>query len=93
MVGEAGCLDMHNVKRFGLDEKAWIIRPRKNADFQLREIDDKIALYLALCEQCGGTEKLWDEWCELLNDKVGTFHSADDVSRRHWIYLLGLPGD
>jgi len=89
LVGEAGCLDMHNVERFDLDEKAWFIRPRKNPAAQVREIDDKCELYLHLCDACGGTEKLWNEWCEHLNDRVSTFEGADDVSRRHVKYLLG----
>lgn len=93
VVGDGGCLDMHNVARFDLKPQVWFIRGRKNLGDQVREIDDKIALYLKLCELCGGSEKLWDDWCEYLNDKVGTFHNADDVSRRHWIYLLDLPGD
>ena len=93
VVGTAGCLDMHNIERFDLEPKVWIIRPRKDAAAQVREIDDKIAMYLKLIELCGGSEKLWDEWCEHLNDRVGTFHNAEDVSRRHYIYLLDLPGD
>lgn len=93
LVGDAGCLDMHNIERFDLEPKVWFIRPRKNAAAQVREVDDKIALYLKLCQLCGGSEQLWDDWCEYLNDRVGTFHSADDVSRRHYIYLLDLPAD
>ncbi len=93
LVGDAGCLDMHNIERFGLDPSVWIVRPRKKVDAQMREIDDKIDLYLRLCEACGGTQQLWDDWCEYLNEKVSTFDSADDVSRRHYIYLLDLPGD
>jgi len=93
MVGEAGCLDMHNIARFDLDPKVWVIRPRVDPDAQVREIDDKIELYLHLCALCGGSETLWDEWCEHLNDRVGTFHNADDVSRRHWVYVLDLQGD
>lgn len=93
LTGHSGCLDMHNIERFGLDAKVWEVRSRKKLADQIAEIDDKISLYLRLIDACGGPEKLWDDWCEALNDKVGTFHSADDVSRRHWIYLLGLPGD
>ena len=93
LTGQAGCLDMHNIERFGLDESVWKVRPRKNVDAQLREIDDKITVYLKLCEACGGSEYLWDTWCEYLNERVGTFHNADDVSRRHYIYLLDIPGE
>jgi len=91
--GKAGCLDMHNIVRYGLDVKMLTIPKRKNIADQMQVIDDFINHYLSVCELCGGTEYLWDEWCRVLNDKVGTFHSADDVSRRHYIYLLDLPGD
>lgn len=93
LTGHAGCLDMHNVERFNLDSTVLQIPRRKKLADQLAVIDNRIAFYLRLCELCGGSERLWDEWCELLNDKVSTFHDAEDVSRRHWIYLLGLPGD
>jgi len=93
LVGDAGCLDMHNIERFGLDVNVWRIPNLKDTDKQVAAVDDKISLYLHLCEMCGGSERLWDEWCEVLNDKIGTFTSADDVSRRHWIYLLDIPGD
>jgi hypothetical protein len=89
LTGDAGCLDMHNIERFELDSKVWRIRILKNAADQAREIDDKITLYLALCEACGGSEYLWNTWCEHLNDRVRTFVDADDVSRRHYAYLLG----
>jgi hypothetical protein len=92
LTGEAGCLDMHNVKRFGLDVSAWKIRTLVDTDAQLREIDDKINYYLALVDACGGSMKLWNDWCEYLNDKVSTFTSADDVSRRHFTYLNGEQG-
>ena len=93
VVGEAGCLDMHNIERFDLDPSVWYVRKLRNVHDQVVEIDNKIALYLQLCLLCGGSEKLWNEWCEHLNDRVGTFTSADDVSRRHYIYLLDLSGD
>lgn len=89
VTGDAGCLDMHNIKRFGLDERAWKIRPRRDPAAQIREIDDKIHLYLRLCDTCGGSEKLWDDWCHWLADRVGTFENAEDVSRRHFTYLTG----
>lgn len=91
--GDGGCLDMHNIERFQLDTRHLTIPNRAKLADQLQVIDDSISFYLKLCEQCGGSEKLWDEWCEVVNDRVSTFHNADDVSRRHYIYLLDLPGD
>lgn len=93
VTGDAGCLDMHNIEKYQLDARHLNVPKRKLMADQVQATDDSIAFYLDLCERCGGSEKLWDEWCNLLNDKVGTFHNADDVSRRHWIYLLDLPAD
>ena len=91
--GKAGCLDMHNITRYGLDAKVFTVPKRVDIAAQMQAIDDTINHYLSLCDLCGGTEYLWNEWCRILADKVGTFHNADDVSRRHYIYLLDLPGD
>lgn len=91
--GVCGCLDMHNVERFGLSPKAWHIRPRVNPQEQLVEIDAKIALYMGLVDECGGAEELWNDWCTHVANTVSTFDGPGDVSRRHYIYLLDLPGD
>lgn len=91
LTGQAGCLDMHNVARFDLDERVWTVRNLADPADQMREIDDKIALYLDLCELCGGSETLWDEWCHYVAERVSTFDGADDVSRRHYTYLTGRP--
>jgi hypothetical protein len=91
--GKAGCLDMHNIERYGLDAKVFQVPARVKLADQMQAIDDTINHYLSLCELCGGTEYLWDEWCRVLADKVSTFDGPEDVSRRHYIYLLSLPGD
>lgn len=88
LTGRAGCLDMHNIARFGLTPATWRIRNLVDPADQMREIDDKITLYLSLCDACGGSEYLWDSWCEHLADTVGTFRDGDDVSRRHYTYLM-----
>jgi hypothetical protein len=88
LCGTVGCLDMHNIKRFQLDAKTLTIPKRVCPAKQLQVIDDSISFYIALCKQCGGTEKLWDEWCELLADKVSTFKDGAEVSRRHYTYLI-----
>jgi hypothetical protein len=85
--GKGGCLDMHNVERYGLDASAWQVPKRKDLAAQMQAIDDTINHYLSLCDLCGGTEYLWDEWCRILAAKVGTIADADDASRRHVTYL------
>jgi len=85
--GKAGCLDMHNIERFGLNADVWKVPTRKKLADQMQVIDDTINLYLKLCELCGTPEALWDDWCEVLAGKVSTFNGAEDVSRRHFDYL------
>jgi hypothetical protein len=89
LTGAAGCLDMHNVARFGLTPDEWSVRKYVDPVKQLQEIDSRIEHYLELIDACGGSEQLWDEWCMHLANKVSTFEDADDVSRRHVTYLTG----
>ncbi len=37
--GKAGCLDMHNIKRFGLNAKVWTVPKRKDIGDQRQAID------------------------------------------------------
>lgn len=85
--GKGGCLDMHNIERLGLDARVWQVPKRKNVWDQMRVIDETINRYLDLCRTCGGSEVLWDEWCEHVASRVGTLKDGDDVSRRHYTYL------
>jgi hypothetical protein len=89
LMGEAGCMDMHNLARFGIEDREFNIPVRKDPDAQLREIDTAIEHYLWTCERYGGSEKLWDGWCRFLAETYRTYSSADDVSRRHVTYLMG----
>lgn len=87
--GKGGCLDMHNVERYGLDARVWTVPKRVNVADQMQAIDDTINLYLSTCRLCGGVSYLWNEWCRILAAKVGTYQGPEDVSRRHIEYLLG----
>jgi hypothetical protein len=87
--GKGGCLDMHNIERYGLDPKVFVVPRRVDIAKQMQAIDDTINHYLSLCELCGGSEYLWDEWCRIVADRVSTFRGADDVSLRHYAYLMG----
>ena len=86
--GTAGCLDSHNLERFGLQGESFRIRRRATDAAQIQEIDDKISFYLAICDACGGARLLWDEWCHYVYHRRTQFRSAEDVSRRHYTYLL-----
>ena len=89
LVGEAGCIDMHNLARFKLTPDEFDIPSRKDPDEQLRVINESIEHYLWVCETLGGSEALWDGWCEFVANTYKTYRDAEDVSRRHVTYLAG----
>lgn len=74
--GRGGCLDTHNIKRFGLDAK----------DFaNCKNLLPRAELYLRTCERIGGSAYLWDSWCQLVADKYQKVWGGDAeaVSRYH----------
>lgn len=68
---EAACIDVHNMRRFGIDKN------------QLRRM--KVDQYIDLCQDLGGSEYLWNSWCKIVADKKGLnkFETAEEVSRYH----------
>lgn len=89
LVGEAGCIDMHNLARFNLTPDEFDIPKRKDPAKQLAVVHEAIAHYLWVCETLGGSESLWDGWCEFVANTYKTYRDAEDVSRRHVTYLVG----
>lgn len=57
---EVGCLDTHNLRRFGL--KASDFKWGPNARPEL--IRAKVARYVDTCGEFGGSRGLWDSWCD-----------------------------
>ncbi len=83
-IGEAGCLDVHNLKRFGLSASTFKLGKVKY-DTALR----KAQLYLQTIDNLGGTEYLWDSWCEFMADKYPKhYKNANHVSRLHLEYIV-----
>jgi hypothetical protein len=89
LVGEAGCMDMHNLARLGMQAAEFDIPKRRDPAEQLAMIDEAIEHYLWVCEEFGGSEALWDGWCEFVAATYKTYRDAEDVSRRHVTYLSG----
>lgn len=59
--GRSGCIDTHNLMRFNLPLRAFReIHPRSRS----RTVMRKVRLYNETVEACGGTETLWNTWCE-----------------------------
>ncbi len=78
--GLAGCLDTHNLRRFGLSPNICTLRGNLMAPTRARRID----AYLAAVDACGGTESLWDGWCIHLADRdPSRYAHAYDVSELH----------
>ena len=86
--GVSGCLDTHNIARYGLDPK--IVAARKVKRFETAR--KRAAAYNAACVQLGGCESLWDSWCEYVAAQpgYGTALGAEGVSALHCV-ALGLP--
>lgn len=82
--GQIGCLDVHNLRRFGLSKGmfcgsgSWVV------------VIKRIDLYLALCEQIGGAQYLWDSWCEYIAAKYPkVYTNGEAVSRLHVTTICG----
>lgn len=87
--GVSGCLDSHNLARFGLDVRAFRIRPpsEKTGARAERTRAKRCAKYLSTIERCGGTAALWDSWCEYVASLRGD--SAENVSALH-VEAMGI---
>lgn len=100
--GVSACLDSHNIERFGIPYKHL-----KSATFKsartLKTRRKWISRYCDYVEQCGGTESLWDSWCEYvykrpdetgykINGNRTVYKSAFHVSGLH-CESLGLAVD
>lgn len=83
-IGEVGCLDVHNLNRFGLSPNVFKLGKVKY-DTALK----KAKLYTTTLENIGGCEYLWDSWCIFMADKYPKrYTNAEHVSRLHVEYLL-----
>lgn len=77
-----GCLDTHNLERFGLDAES--LRCRK--EWSRARKARAIANYLDLCGRFGGAEYLWDSWCAYVADRQLDLFAgidADSISELH----------
>jgi hypothetical protein len=84
--GRTGCLDTHNLRRFGYGAYAF-------AHLKRRKPAGQLALarkYVAAVAQCGGTGPLWDTWCQYVAERQpARYESAWQVSELHaWAFHL-----
>jgi hypothetical protein len=93
LYGCGGCLDSHNLERFGI-KPARVKSDRLKTAKTLKTKRAVVSEYLDYCEQFGGCARLWDSWCEHLfsvddetgrkmNGNVSPYKSAHHVSALH----------
>ena len=89
--GISGCLDVRNENTYDLQERATRAVPAVSTR---RNRDRKAAAYNALCRRLGGTETLWDAWCDYYaaSGDNEAWETGEDVSAAHCIILGIDPG-
>ncbi len=91
--GISACLDSHNLERFGINPNHIRSSCYKKAKTHKTRVKN-IARYCDYVEKCGGTESLWNSWCDYvfnrpdelglkMNHNVAVYHSAEHVSALH----------
>ena len=83
-IGEVGCLDVHNLNRFGLSASTFKLNKNVTYATALK----KAKLYVQLCIDLGGCGYLWDSWCRYIASKYPkTYKDGDHVSNLHLDYI------
>lgn len=85
--GVGGCIDTHNLARFGYGERAFAVDAKRVKDATLRR---HAARYMGAVDSLGGCESLWDSWCAYVAERQpDRYRDADHVSAYH-LLALGL---
>ena len=88
--GEAGCLDCHNLKQYDVDENTFKVNGKDKGKMTAASFN-KARKYLAVCKEIGGSEVLWNNWCDLVAEKYPKhFEAGDDVSWLHSNAIMGI---
>jgi hypothetical protein len=83
--GSMGCLDVHNLKRFGLSPNTFKLPKKLGYDTALRKAD----FYLETIHKFGGSEYLWNSWCDYVAALYPKkFKDGEHVSKCHIDYLI-----
>jgi len=91
--GLVGCMDVHNIKTYGIDPKTLILNKNLKSLKSLANNRKKIETYITLCHDYG-TENLWNSWCSMIANKYPKdFVDGNHVSEVHYTYLTGEYND
>lgn len=83
LYGRVGCLDTHNLVRFGIPSR------RFRSDLSARRVNKLTHEYVRLCDSLGGCAQLWDGWCEYVGHREGD--SAEHISALHLCCIAPEP--
>jgi hypothetical protein len=89
MAGLVGCMDVHNIKMYGLDIKSLSLAKNPKTSKGIEANNRKVVAYIDMCHDIG-TEKLWNNWCNLLATKSKKWLDGEHVSAVHYSYLTGV---
>ena len=86
VTGSAGCIDSHNMQRFGLNVNAF--KYGASASDALKR--KKALAYLDACWKAGGCESLWNGWCDhVAAQQPKRWTDGMEVSKMHETAILG----
>ena len=88
VAGKAGCLDVHNIRKYLPDEDARKGTPSwlQTSGNSIKTKRKKAVVYLDLCDKIGGARFLWNEWCDHISSEPWAkyvFPTGFDVSEVH----------
>ena len=87
LTGKVGCMDCHNLREHNLPESMFKMSHNKYTKANLI----RVAKYIDTCEDIGGSEFLWNQWCKgMANRYPNNFRDANAVSFLHTDAILGI---
>lgn len=86
MAGLVGCMDVHNIRMYGLDIKSLSLAKNPKTSKGIDANNRKVVAYIDMCHDIG-TEKLWNNWCNFLATKSKKWRDGSHVSAVHYSYL------
>ena len=86
--GLVGCMDVHNIKMYGLDVKSLSLSKNPKTNKGRAANAKKTLDYILMCHDYG-TENLWNSWCSFLATKSVKWQDGNHVSEVHYSYLTG----
>ena len=84
--GSVGCIDLHNIKLYGISRADTRYEPAK-PDTLAR----KRERYVALCDGLGGAVALWSRWCDYVaRIRPANWNDGAEVSKFHVDVITGI---